>query len=67
MAMRVKTVSGKLFRRCGIQFGEDWVTVPDRKLDERFATPGPPTPKAPTIRELLEAEPMLQCEPVRKR
>ncbi len=64
MAIRVKTVSGRAFCRCGMWFGRDhtWTTVPDEKLDERFATPGPATPKDPTIREILEAEPALVCE-----
>lgn len=63
MALKIRTVSGNTFRRCGIAFGKEPTVVDDETLAKKFDTPAV-TRKSRAVREILKAEPMLVCEDV---
>ena len=68
MALRIKTTTGKAFRRCGLIFGGDWTEVEDETLEQRFASPSPikkgNEERFPMIGDILLADPTLVCVPV---
>ncbi len=68
MTLRIRTTTGKPFRRCGLVFTGDWTEVTAETLGQRFASPGPikkgREQSYPIIGDILRADPMLVCVPV---
>lgn len=64
MPLKVRTVDGGPFCRCGIMFSGNPVVVPDEKLEEKWGSPAPAKKNPETIKTILLAERMLVCEKV---